>query len=70
VHYYDLALYWPPATRNGGSVREPGVRPLFWITIATGVLLLLLVIRGYWEWAVVGLIAVLVLNRLPFVRWR
>lgn len=51
-------------------MREPGVRPLFWITIAAGVVLLLLVIRGYWEWAVVGLIAVLILNRLPFVRWR
>jgi len=50
-------------------VREPGVRPLFWITIVAVILLLLLLIRGYWEWAVVGLVAFLVLSRLPLVRW-
>jgi len=51
-------------------LRDPGIRPGFWITIIAAALLLGLILRGYWEWAVVGLIALIVLNRLPFVRWR
>lgn len=49
---------------------ERGVRPWFWITIAGAVVFLFLLLRGHWEWALVGLIALLMLNRLPFVRWR
>jgi hypothetical protein len=55
---------------NGGSVGESGVRPEFWVTIIGAVVLLVLILRGSWEWAVVGLIAVMVLNRLPFGRRR
>jgi hypothetical protein len=51
-------------------VGEPSVRPEFWVTIIGAVVLLVLILRGSWEWAVVGLIAVMVLNRLPFGRRR
>ncbi len=49
-------------------MREPGVRPGFWITIAAVVVALFLVLLGYWEWAVVAVIALLVFSRLPFIR--
>lgn len=49
---------------------EPGVRPWFWVTIIAAVVLLAMIVRGYWEWAVVGLIAVMALNRLPPFRRR
>jgi len=49
-------------------VREPGVRAGFWITIVAAIVVLGLALRGYWEWAVVGLIALAVFSRLPFVR--
>lgn len=51
-------------------MREPGIRVGFWITIVAAVVVLGLALRGYWEWAVVGLIALAVFYRLPFVRWR
>lgn len=51
-------------------MREPGIRPGFWITIAGAVVVLALVLRGYWEWGAVGLIALFALGRLPNVRWR
>ncbi len=51
-------------------MREPGIRPGFWITIIAAVVLLFFLVRGQWEWAVVALIAAIVFSRLPFVRWR
>ena len=48
---------------------EPGIRPGFWITIIAAVALLILLLRGQWEWAVVALIAAMVFSRLPFMRW-
>jgi hypothetical protein len=57
-------------TGNGGALTEPGVRLWFWISIAVTIVLLIVALRGYWEWAVVGLIAALVFGRLPFTRWR
>lgn len=56
-------------SRNEGIVSEPGVRPWFWITIILAVVLVALIIRGYWEWALVALITALALPRLPFIRW-
>lgn len=56
--------------RNEGNVREPGIRPLFWVTIVVAVVLLVLVLRGHWEWALVGAIAMLAFNHLPFARRR
>ena len=50
-------------------MREPGVRPGFWITIVATIVAVVVALLGYWEWAVVGLIAILVFSRLPFVRW-
>ena len=52
----------------GGSVSEVGVRPWFWITILVAIVLVVLVLRGHWEWALVSLIAALVLHSLPY--WR
>lgn len=49
-------------------MHEQGIRPGFWITIVAAIVVLGLVLRGYWEWAVVGLIALVVFNRLPFIR--
>lgn len=51
-------------------MREHGIRPGFWITIIAAIVVLGLAVRGHWEWAMVCLIALLVLNRLPFVRLR
>jgi hypothetical protein len=51
-----------------GALREHGVRPGFWITIIAAVAVLGLALRGYWEWAAVALIALIVFNRVPFVR--
>ena len=48
---------------------EIGIRPGFWITIIAAVVLVILLIRGQWEWAVVALIAAMVLGRLAFFRW-
>ena len=53
----------------GGPVEEPGIRPGFWITIIAGVVLVILLLRGQWEWAVVALIAAMVLGRFAFIRW-
>jgi len=50
-------------------VEEPGIRPGFWITIIAGVVLVILLLRGQWEWAVVALIATMVLGRFAFIRW-
>lgn len=58
----------PPA--NEGAVRELGVRVGFWLTIVAAIGLVILFLRGYWEWAVVGLIALTMWHRLPYVRWR
>jgi len=52
-----------------GTLRDSGIRPGFWITVIAAIVMLILVLLRYWEWAVVVLVAVLVLNRLPFVRW-
>ncbi len=51
-------------------MREPGIRAGFWVTIVASVVILALALRGNWEWSVVGLIALAVFHRLPFVRWR
>lgn len=49
-------------------MHEHGIRPGFWITVVAAIVVLGLVLRGYWEWAVVALIALVVFNRVPFIR--
>lgn len=49
-------------------MREPGIRPGFWITIAAAIVILALILLRKWEWAMVVLIALIVFRRLPFIR--
>ena len=58
----------PLALQIGGSVSEPGVRPWFWVTIVVAFVMVVLILRGQWEWALVSLIAALVIHSLPY--WR
>ena len=44
---------------------EPGIRPGFWIMIIAAVVIVTLALLGYWEWAVVGLVAALVFGQVP-----
>jgi hypothetical protein len=74
VGYHSLGLhvFLPPEASpvDRKTVGERGVRPGFWLTIIAVIICLFFVLRGYWEWAVVAIIAAVVLSRLPYIRWR
>ena len=48
-------------------MREPGVRPEFWITIIAAVVVVALMVTGHWEWGVVAMVALVIFGRVPFI---